>query len=66
MKTLIVATISVILIMAMGMTTQPDYTEYELLITETESLTDSARFYLEEITHANDSLLDVHFPKEDK
>lgn len=62
MKTLLIATISVILIMTMGMTTQPDYTEYELLITETESLTDSARFYLDEITHVNDSLINVYFP----
>jgi hypothetical protein len=62
MKALIIASISVILIMSVGMTTQPDYTEYEELLIETESLTDSARFYLDELTHANDSLLDVYFP----
>lgn len=65
MKTLIIATISVILIIAMGMTTQSDYTEYEELIVETESLSDTAMLYLEEITHVNDSLLDVYFPIED-
>jgi hypothetical protein len=48
--------------MSMGMTTQPDYAEYEELLIETESLSDSARFYLDELTHANDSLLDVYFP----
>jgi hypothetical protein len=62
MKTFIIASISIILIMSMGMTTQPDYTEYEELLIETESLSDSARFYLDELTHANDSLLDVYFP----
>jgi hypothetical protein len=48
--------------MAMGMTTQPDYAEYDELIDETENLTDSARFYLDELTHANDSLVNVYFP----
>ena len=62
MKTFIIASISIVLIMAMGMTTQPDYAEYDELIIETENLTDSARFYLDEITHVNDSLLDVYFP----
>jgi len=61
MKTFIIASISIILIMAMGMTTQPDYTEYDQLVDETESLTDSARFYLEEITHVNDSLVDEKY-----
>ena len=62
MKTFIIAFISIILIMSMGMTTQPDYAEYEELIDETENLTDSARFYLDELTHANDSLVNVYFP----
>lgn len=65
MKTFIIASVSIILIMAMGMTTQKDYAEYEELIVETEHLTDSARIYLDELTRTNDSLLDVHFPKED-
>jgi hypothetical protein len=65
MKTFIIASISIILIMSMGMTTQPDYAEYDELLIETESLTDSARFYLDELTRTNDSLLDVHFPVED-
>ena len=62
MKTFIIASISIILIMSMGMTTQPDYAEYDELIDETENLTDSARFYLDELAHANDSLVDVYFP----
>ena len=62
MKTFIIAFISIILIMSMGMTTQPDYAEYEELLIETENLTDSARFYLDELKHANDSLVDLHFP----
>jgi hypothetical protein len=60
MKTFIIASVSIILVMAMGMTTQPDYAEYDQLVDETESLTDSARFYLEEITHVNDSLVNVY------
>lgn len=64
MKAFIIASVSIILIIAMGMTTQSDYTEYEQLIVETESLSDTAMMYLEEITHVNDSLLDVHFPVE--
>lgn len=65
MKTFVIASVSIILIMAMGMTQQPDYTEYEELIIETDHLTDSARIYLDELTHTNDSLLDVYFPVED-
>lgn len=65
MKTLIIATISVILIMAMGMTTQPTYTEYEELLTETQLLTDTARIYLDELVRVNDSLVNVYFPHED-
>ena len=65
MKTFIIASVSIILIMAMGMTTEKDYTEYDELIVETDHLTDSARLYLEELTHTNDSLLDVYFPVED-
>jgi hypothetical protein len=62
MKTLLISIISVILIMVMGSTVQPDYTEYDKLIDETEHLNDSARLYLEELTRTNDSLLDVYFP----
>ena len=65
MKTFIIASVSIILIMAMGMTTEKEYTEYDELIVETDHLTDSARIYLEELTHTNDSLLDVYFPVED-
>jgi hypothetical protein len=65
MKALIITSISIVLIMSVGMTTQPDYAEYEELITETEILTDSARFYLDELVHANDSLVNVYFPVED-
>jgi hypothetical protein len=62
MKTLLISIISVILIMAMGTTVQPDYAEYDKLIDETEHLNDSARFYLDELVHTNDSLLDIYFP----
>jgi hypothetical protein len=66
MKTLLIAFISVILIMAMGMTNQPDYAEYDQLVDETEHLTDSARFYLDELAHTNDSLLDIYFPVDEE
>jgi hypothetical protein len=65
MKALIIASISIIVIAAIGMTNQPDYAEYDQLMVETEHLTDSARLYLDELTRTNDSLLDVYFPIED-
>jgi hypothetical protein len=65
MKALIIASISIIVIAAIGMTNQPEYVEYDKLIDETDHLTDSARLYLDELTHTNDSLLDVYFPVED-
>lgn len=64
MKTLIVTALVVILVMSW--TPTPDYHEYEDLIHETESLTDSAAKYLSEIRKHNDSLLDIHFPKDEK
>jgi hypothetical protein len=65
MKALIIASISIIVIAAIGMTNQPEYVEYDKLIDDTDHLTDSARLYLDELTHTNDSLLDVYFPIED-
>jgi hypothetical protein len=65
MKAFIIASVSIILIMAMGMTTQSDYTEYEELIDKTQLLTDTARIYLDELVRANDSLVNVYFPHED-
>jgi hypothetical protein len=62
MKALIIASISIIVIAAIGMTSQPEYVEYDKLIDSTDHLTDSARLYLDELTHTNDSLLDVYFP----
>jgi hypothetical protein len=66
MKALIIASISIIVIAAIGMTNQPEYVEYDNLIIETEHITDSARMYLDELTHTNDSLLDVYFPVDEE
>jgi hypothetical protein len=66
MKALIIVYISIILIAAIGMNNQPEYVEYDELITETDHLTDSARLYLDELTRTNDSLLDVYFPVDEE
>lgn len=64
MKSFFLVTVSLVLITAMGVAEQPNYSEYDLLITETEHIGDSARFYLDELTQVNDSLLDIYFPKD--
>lgn len=67
MKTLLVAALSVIIIMVMSLTpVQEPYQEYDELVVESETLTDSAMVYLEEIHDHNDSLLDKYFPKDEK
>lgn len=65
MKTLLVAALSVIIIMVMSLSpVQESYQEYEELVVESETLTDSALVYLKELHDHNDSLLDRYFPKD--
>lgn len=65
MKTLLVAALSVIIIMVMSLTPdQESYQEYDELMVESETLTDSALVYLKELHDYNDSLLDKYFPKD--
>lgn len=65
MKTLLVATLSVIIIMVMSLTPSQDpYQEYEELVVESEILTDSAIMCLKMLHDKNDSLLDKYFPKD--
>jgi hypothetical protein len=65
MKTLLVATLSVIIIMVMSLTpNQEPYQEYEELVLESEALTDSAIMCLKMLHDKNDSLLDKYFPKD--
>ena len=65
MKTLLFTSISIILILIMGLTTQKeDYHEYDKMVEESYELTDSALIYLKELHTHNDSLLDKYFPKE--
>ena len=65
MKTLLVAALSVIIIMVMSLTPdQESYQEYDELMVESETLTDSALVYLKELHDHNDSLLDKYFPKD--
>ena len=67
MKTLLVATLSVIIIMVMSLTPSQDpYQEYEELIIETNNLTDSAIMCLKMLHDKNDSLLDRYFPKDEE
>ena len=67
MKTLLVATLSVIIIMVMSLTPSQDpYQEYEELIIETNNLTDSAIMCLKMLHDKNDSLLDKYFPKDEE
>ena len=67
MKTLLVATLSVIIIMVMSLTPdQESYQEYDELMVESETITDSALVYLKELHDHNDSLLDRYFPKDEK
>jgi hypothetical protein len=67
MKTVLVATLSVIIIMVMSLTPSQDpYQEYEELIIETNNLTDSAIMCLKMLHDKNDSLLDKYFPKDEE
>jgi len=67
MKTLLVATLSVIIIMVMSLTPSQDpYQEYDELIVETNNLTDSAIMCLKMLHDKNDSLLDKYFPKDEE
>ena len=67
MKTLLVAALSVIIIMVMSLTPdQESYQEYDELMVESETITDSALVYLKELHDHNDSLLDRYFPKDEK
>jgi hypothetical protein len=67
MKTLLVATLSVIIIMVMSLNPSQDpYQEYEELIVETNNLTDSAIMCLKMLHDKNDSLLDKYFPKDEE
>jgi hypothetical protein len=67
MKTLLVATVSVIIIMVMSLTPSQDpYQEYDELIVESEALTDSAIMCLKMLHDKNDSLLDKYFPKDEE
>jgi CHASE3 domain sensor protein len=65
MKTLLLTALSVIIIMIMSLTpNQESYQEYEELIVETKTLTDSAIICLKMLHDHNDSLLDRYFPKD--
>jgi len=67
MKTVLVSTLSVIIIMVMSLTpSQEPYQEYEELIIETNNLTDSAIMCLKMLHDKNDSLLDKYFPKDEE
>ena len=67
MKTLLVATLSVIIIMVMSLNPSQDpYQEYDELIVETNNLTDSAIMCLKMLHDKNDSLLDKYFPKDEE
>jgi hypothetical protein len=67
MKTLLVATLSVIIIMVMSLNPSQDpYQEYDELIVESEALTDSAIMCLKMLHDKNDSLLDKYFPKDEE
>jgi hypothetical protein len=67
MKTVLVATLSVIIIMVMSLTPNQDpYQEYDELIVETNNLTDSAIMCLKMLHDKNDSLLDRYFPKDEE
>jgi hypothetical protein len=63
MKTLLLTALSVIIIMIMSLTpNQEPYREYDELIVETKTLTDSAIMCLKMLHDHNDSLLDRYFP----
>ena len=63
MKTLLLTALSVIIIMIMSLTpNQEPYREYDELIIETKTLTDSAIMCLKMLHDHNDSLLDKYFP----
>lgn len=63
MKTLLLTALSVIIIMIMSLTpNQEPYREYDELIIETKTLTDSAIMCLKMLHDHNDSLLDRYFP----
>ena len=66
MKTLLVATLSVIIIMVMSLNPSQDpYQEYDELIVETNNLMDSAIMCLKMLHDHNYSLLDKYFPKDE-
>lgn len=65
MKTLLIAGLSVIIIMIMSWASlEEPYEEYDQLIVESETLSDSALLYLKEIHDHNDSLLDKYFSED--
>ena len=65
MKTLLITGLSVVIIMIMSWTSfEEPYEEYDELIAESETMTDSALLYLKELHEHNDSLLDKYFPKD--
>lgn len=67
MKTLLLTGLSVIIIMIMSWAPSVEpYKEYEELVVESETLTDSALLYLKELHEHNDSLLDKYFPKDEE
>ena len=67
MKTVLVATLSVIIIMVMSLASSQDpYQEYDELVVESEALTDSAIMCLKMLHDKNDSLLDRYFPKDEE
>ena len=66
MKTLLITGLSVVIIMIMSWTSfEESYEEYDELIAESETMTDSALLYLKELHEHNDSLLDRYFPKDE-
>ena len=67
MKTLLITGLSVVIIMIMSWTSfEESYEEYDELIAESETMTDSALLYLKELHEHNDSLLDRYFPKDEE
>jgi hypothetical protein len=65
MKTILVTTISIILILIMGWRPTEETLEHqvEVQIEQSKIIQDSAIMYLKELHDKNDSLLDVYFKK---
>jgi hypothetical protein len=65
MKTILVTTISIILILIMGWRPNEETLEHqvEVQIEQSKIIQDSAIMYLKELHDKNDSLLDVYFKK---